>query len=59
MNHFDLNRLGTYNAEVSRGIVHTDEWKAAMAALQEQWNLECNPLSAETGERQRGSGGGA
>lgn len=34
----ELQRLGTYNAERARGLVHTDEWQAAMAALQARFN---------------------
>lgn len=30
--------LGRYNAEVARGIQHTAEWKARMAAWQERFN---------------------
>lgn len=39
--YFDEHRwdkLATYNAEVSRGIVHTEEWKALMAKEQETFN---------------------
>ena len=32
--------LATYNAEVSRGLVHTPEWKAKMAEKQKQYNEE-------------------
>ena len=28
------SQLARYNAEVARGLVHTDEWRALMAALQ-------------------------
>lgn len=34
----ELQRLGAYNAERARGLVHTDEWQAAMAALQARFN---------------------
>lgn len=34
----ELYRLGTYNAERSRGIVHTPVWKADMAALQARFD---------------------
>jgi hypothetical protein len=34
----DVHELATYNNEVNRGIVHTQEWKAKMAVLQERWN---------------------
>jgi hypothetical protein len=30
--------LAVYNAEVSRGIVHTPEYDAAMTALQREFN---------------------
>lgn len=30
--------LATYHCEVDRGIMHTPEWQARMAALQEQFN---------------------
>lgn len=30
--------LAQYNAEVARGLVHTDEWKAKMAAEQEKFD---------------------
>jgi hypothetical protein len=29
-----ITRLATYNSEVHRGLVHTPEWKAYMAAEQ-------------------------
>lgn len=32
--------LATYNSEVARGLVHTDGWKARMAALQTQFDME-------------------
>jgi hypothetical protein len=34
----ELLLLATYNAEVARGIVHTDEWNAEMAELQRMFN---------------------
>lgn len=40
MNEFDLNELGAYNAEVARGIVHTEEWKRRMALLQDRFDFE-------------------
>lgn len=33
-----LNALATYNAEVSRGIVHTEEYKEKMAKAQKEYN---------------------
>jgi hypothetical protein len=32
-----FNALAIYNAEIARGIVHTQEWDARMAALQEEF----------------------
>ena len=34
----EISRLATFNAEVSRGIVHTDEYAAEMAKLQRKFN---------------------
>jgi hypothetical protein len=36
---YDVEKLARYNSEVARGIVHTDEWKAKMAAMQKTFNL--------------------
>ncbi len=36
----DFHSLATYNAEVSRGLVHTPEWKQEMAKLQHAYDLE-------------------
>ncbi len=33
-----FNKLAIYNSEVSRGIIHTEEFKAKMAVLQEEYN---------------------
>jgi predicted small metal-binding protein len=41
-----FNALATYNAEVSRGIVHTLEWKHNMRYLQAEYN---NKLRAHYG----------
>ena len=30
--------LATYNAEVSRGVIHTDEYRERMAALQSDFD---------------------
>lgn len=37
-----IERLATYNAERSRGIVHTEEWQEAMAELQTLWDAGKN-----------------
>lgn len=33
-----FERLARYNAEVSRGLVHTDRWQREMADLQAEFN---------------------
>jgi hypothetical protein len=38
MTEAEVHMLSTYNGERLRGLVHTDEWKAKMAYLQEVWN---------------------
>jgi hypothetical protein len=35
---FEFMELATYNSEVARGLLHTPEWKAKMAAEQERFN---------------------
>jgi hypothetical protein len=47
---YELDRLGTYNAEKARGIVHSDKWKADMAELQRRFN------DAQQGQDRPGSG---
>lgn len=34
----DYEVLSRYNAEVARGIVHTEQWKASMAEVQKEYN---------------------
>ena len=34
----DVSALATYNAEVARGIVHTEDYSRRMAALQAEYN---------------------
>ena len=34
----ELNRLGTYNTERHRGVVHTEAYQAQMADLQRRYN---------------------
>ncbi len=36
----DIDVLGRYNAEISRGIMHTPEWQAKMAELQSRFDVE-------------------
>lgn len=36
----ELQQLSIFNAEVSRGIVHRDDWIRKMMRLQERFNLE-------------------
>ncbi len=38
MTEEEFHQLANYNGYVSEGLVHTDEWKARMAVLQERWN---------------------
>ena len=38
LSYADFNTLGTYNAEVARGIMHTAQWIAKMGALQRRFN---------------------
>jgi hypothetical protein len=39
MSRYEIEMLGAYNAEVAHGMVHTDEWRAAMVKLQCKFNL--------------------
>jgi hypothetical protein len=41
-----FERLAVYNAEVGRGIVHTEEYDKQMAALQRQWDAREHTLEA-------------
>jgi len=38
--------LSSYNTEVSRGITHTDEFKAEMKQLQEEYNCKLRRYNA-------------
>lgn len=38
LNKLELNKLAKYNGERSRGILHSEEWKAEMAKLQERFD---------------------
>jgi hypothetical protein len=40
-----FNPLARYNAEVARGIMHTPEWDAQMAALQREYDGEETDLA--------------
>ena len=44
LSYVEFTQLATYNAERGRGIMHTPEWEAAMAALQARF---------DQGERER------
>lgn len=35
---YEFQQLAEYNAELARGLVHTDEWKARMAIEQRRFN---------------------
>jgi len=37
LSFYEFSELGTYNAEKARGIAHTPEWSAEMAALQARY----------------------
>jgi hypothetical protein len=47
----ELLALATYNAEVGRGIVHTDEYDDRMRELQEQFDDSNRPQSAREGSQ--------
>lgn len=38
LSHVEVDKLATYNAEVYRGLVHTDEKRAEMAELQRRFD---------------------
>ena len=38
MESHDVRVLARYNSEVARGIVHTENWRKAMGALQERYD---------------------
>ena len=42
---WEYERLARYNGEASRGIVHTDEWKAEMADLQRRFDDSKRPFT--------------
>lgn len=48
--------LARYNAEVARGIVHTDEWRSDMANLQQQFNAEQRANLIDRGFQDCGDG---
>lgn len=35
---YQVDQLSNYNAERSRGLMHTPEWQATMAGYQAIWN---------------------
>jgi hypothetical protein len=39
MDRKEIEILGRYNAERSRGVVHTQEWQRRMVELQKQFDL--------------------
>ena len=41
----EMERLGTYNSEVARGIIHTKKWIYKMAQLQSQFNTCAKEVS--------------
>lgn len=48
LDRFEVERLAVYNAEVSRGLVHVDEYREEMAELQRRFN---GPGGIEGAER--------
>jgi hypothetical protein len=38
-----MDTLARYNAEVWRGILHTEQWKARMAGLQARFDAKAIP----------------
>jgi hypothetical protein len=34
----EMNTLATYNSEINRGVMHTEEWRAAMRELQRRYD---------------------
>lgn len=38
LSSWELDTLGRYNAEVARGLLHTDEWKKKMEELQARFD---------------------
>ncbi len=45
----DFHALASYNAEVSRGIVHTPEWDARMADLQRAYDSRLDGMFPRLG----------
>lgn len=45
---YELAALATFNAEVARGILHSEDWRRQMAALQARYDAT---LSAPRPER--------
>jgi hypothetical protein len=50
MTPYERELLGRYNAEKSRGLVHTEEWARYMAELQERFE---DDMRAQDAARQR------
>jgi hypothetical protein len=48
MSHEEINQLATYNAEISRGLLHSQEWIAKMQELQRRFDRE---YAAQVSER--------
>ena len=54
MDQYAIHRLGTYNGEVARGLVHTDDWHKKMAELQKRFDEQYAALAdLEQGRRER------
>jgi hypothetical protein len=49
----EYHALSVYNAELSRGIMHTPEWDEAMAGLQARFNAAIPPNRIEIVEKEK------
>lgn len=61
MSQFEIHQLGTYNGEVARGLVHTDEWHKKMKELQERFDEQWTALAdleQQRREREAAEAGG-
>lgn len=52
----ELTMLATYNSERARGILHSDEWKGYMAALQNKFDHANEAWSVDHGGERRSDG---
>lgn len=57
MSEYRYAELATYNSEVARGIVHTDEWKQRMRLEQELYDHGIEMRMRAIGAIRLGNGG--